>query len=69
MCTYTRFFREAFLEVLVVEGMSWQSSGRASASGLMSPTTGMAALLAWATCCSLASLMELISKYHTKKCI
>lgn len=58
--TYTLFFRRALPEVLK-DGRSWESSGRASASGLMSPTTGVAFLRACATCCSRASLIALIS--------
>lgn len=62
--TYTLFFL-LFLrdERAVATGViSCESSGRASASGLKSPTTGVACLWAWAACCSLAHLMELISE-------
>lgn len=46
----------------VAVATSSESSGRALIRGLMSPTTGVAFLRASAACCSLACLMELISK-------
>lgn len=63
-CVGTYIFLLLWWRAKVVEdgtATSWQSSGRASASGLRSPTTGVACLRALATCCSLACLMELIS--------
>lgn len=64
--TYTLFFllfRRAVGRVAVVAvATSWERSGRALASGLMSPTMGVACLLASAACCSLACLMEQISE-------
>lgn len=47
--------------VAAIGAMSCESSGKASARGLMSPTTGVAWRRASAACCSLACLMELIS--------
>lgn len=59
--TYVLFFRR--LPAWVVwDGRSWESSGRASASGLMSPTTGVAFLRARATSCSRSCLIKLISR-------
>lgn len=67
--TYAWFFllfRRAAL-VVAMGAMSCESSGRASASGLISPTTGVACRRASAACCSLACLMELISGEEAKQ--
>ena len=65
-CTYALFFllfrREVCAAGVAAMAASSESSGRALIRGLMSPTTGVAFLLASAACCSLACLMELISK-------
>lgn len=59
---FFRLFRRAVLAVAAIGAMSCESSGKASARGLMSPTTGVAWRRASAACCSLACLMELISE-------
>lgn len=64
--THTLFFLLFRREVCAVGeaavATSSESSGRALIRGLMSPTTGVAFRRASAACCSLACLMELISK-------
>lgn len=78
--TYTLIFlllRQATGAVEAGE-KSWERSGKASASGLMSPTTGVACLRTSAAWSSFACLMELISEkqqrnyysetYSNRKC-